>query len=109
MENTIERTDTAELLARIEARDRLTFEEWKAVEDTASTEELGRLADKMRRDLHPDDVVTTGGGMRVYQRPPLQSVLTQDVSLYADTAPPQPQGIKAGRFLFRTTHQGVKQ
>ena len=58
MENTIERADTAELLARVEARDRLTFEEWKVVEDIASTEELGRLADELRKSFHPDDVVT---------------------------------------------------
>jgi cyclic dehypoxanthinyl futalosine synthase len=58
MENTIEKTPVDELLARLGARERLSLEEWKMVEDSASTEELGRLADKLRRALHPDDVVT---------------------------------------------------
>ncbi|HWC77398.1 MAG TPA: CofH family radical SAM protein, partial [Blastocatellia bacterium] len=47
-----------ELLARIETGDRLSFEEWKLVEDGAPTEELGRLADEFRKRLHPDGVVT---------------------------------------------------
>ena len=47
-----------ELLARIETGDRLSFEEWKLVEDGAPTEELGRLADELRQRLHPDGVVT---------------------------------------------------
>lgn len=50
--------------------------------------------------------VTTGGGLRVYARPPLQSVGTREFSLYATPLPPQPTGIKAGRFLFRTTAPG---
>jgi cyclic dehypoxanthinyl futalosine synthase len=48
----------SELMARIEARERLSFEEWKVVEDLAKTEELGRLADRLREALHPDRVVT---------------------------------------------------
>ncbi|HJZ67473.1 MAG TPA: cyclic dehypoxanthinyl futalosine synthase [Blastocatellia bacterium] len=56
--NAIERATRDGLLERIEARERLTFEEWQEVEDFASTEELGRLADDLRRALHPDDVVT---------------------------------------------------
>jgi cyclic dehypoxanthinyl futalosine synthase len=58
MQNTVEKTGADELLARIEAGGRLSLEEWKAVEDCAETEELGRLADDMRSRLHPDGVVT---------------------------------------------------
>ena len=58
MENTIEKVDASLLLARISARERLTFEEWKLVEDSATTEELGRLADQLRLYYHPDNVVT---------------------------------------------------
>jgi cyclic dehypoxanthinyl futalosine synthase len=46
------------LLARIESRDLLSLDEWKLVEDQASTESLGRLADRLRSRLHPDNVVT---------------------------------------------------
>lgn len=48
----------SELLARIGERGRLTFDEWKAVEACAPTELLGILADRLRRDFHPDNVVT---------------------------------------------------
>jgi len=41
MEDTLERSEVIDLLARIVARERLTFEEWKTVEDLAPTEELG--------------------------------------------------------------------
>lgn len=58
MENRIERIDTDLLLTRIEARERLTFEEWMLVEYSAPTEELGRLADQLRHSYHPDDAVT---------------------------------------------------
>ena len=58
MEDTVERVAVDELLARVESRERLSLEEWKMVEDWASTEELGRLADGLRKSLHPDDVVT---------------------------------------------------
>lgn len=58
MEYTVEETGVDALLARIEAGERLSFEEWKAVEDSAATEELGRLADQLRRRLHPDQIVT---------------------------------------------------
>lgn len=50
--------EAEELLTRIEAGERLSLAEWKAVEDSATTEGLGRLADGLRRRLHPDDVVT---------------------------------------------------
>ena len=56
--DTMERTEIGELLARVEARERLTLDEWKTVEDQASTEQLGSLADALRKRLHPDDVVT---------------------------------------------------
>ena len=58
MENTITRSETEQLLARIEARERLTYSEWQQVEDTASTEALGRLADGLRKSYHPDNTVT---------------------------------------------------
>jgi cyclic dehypoxanthinyl futalosine synthase len=58
MENVIEQSGVTELLARIESGERLSFEEWRLVEDAASTEELGRLADELRKRLHPDGVVT---------------------------------------------------
>lgn len=58
MENTVDRIAVEELLARISARDRLSLDEWKLVEDAAPTEELGRLADELRKSLHPDEVVT---------------------------------------------------
>jgi cyclic dehypoxanthinyl futalosine synthase len=47
-----------ELLARIESGGRLSLDEWKTVEDLAATEDLGRLADELRKRLHPDNVVT---------------------------------------------------
>ena len=58
MEDTLDRTEVDDLLARISERERLTFEEWKTVEDLATTEQLGRLADELRQELHPDDIVT---------------------------------------------------
>jgi cyclic dehypoxanthinyl futalosine synthase len=58
MQSTTAINETIELLTRVEERERLSLEEWKAVEDSASTEELGRLADELRQTLHPDDVVT---------------------------------------------------
>src|SRR5262245_11757001 len=58
MDKTIAREGVDEFLARIREHERLTFEEWQAVEDSAPTEELGRLADELRNELHPDDVVT---------------------------------------------------
>jgi cyclic dehypoxanthinyl futalosine synthase len=58
MENTIEKVPADELLARIKEREPLSLEQWMVVEDSASTEELGRLADHLRKTLHPDDVVT---------------------------------------------------
>jgi len=58
MVNATETATCDELLGRLEARERLTFEEWQTVESFAPTEELGRLADDLRKLLHPDDVVT---------------------------------------------------
>src|SRR5215216_7797689 len=58
MEKVIERTDVDRLLARISRGERLSLEDWKLVEDEAPTEELGRLADNLRKRLHPDNVVT---------------------------------------------------
>src|SRR5690348_15971604 len=58
MEETLERNDVTEILARLEAGERLTFEEWKILEDSTPTVEFGRLADNLRSALHPDDVVT---------------------------------------------------
>jgi cyclic dehypoxanthinyl futalosine synthase len=48
----------AELLDRIARRERLEHDEWKRVIEEAETEDLRRLADDLRRELHPDDVVT---------------------------------------------------
>jgi len=50
--------EAARLAAQVQARRRLCLDEWKIVEDTISTERLGRMADDFRRSLHPDDVVT---------------------------------------------------
>ncbi|MGH9760361.1 MAG: cyclic dehypoxanthinyl futalosine synthase [Blastocatellia bacterium] len=47
-----------ELLGRIADDGRLSFEEWKVVEDSAATKELGELADALRKRLHPDNAVT---------------------------------------------------
>src|SRR5215510_583878 len=48
----------AELLDRIANRERLEHDEWMHVIEGAETEDLRRLADGLRRELHPDDVVT---------------------------------------------------
>ncbi len=58
MEQMKNQSAVADLIERIEAQDRLSFEEWKTVEDFASTETLGRLADQLRKAYHTDDVVT---------------------------------------------------
>jgi cyclic dehypoxanthinyl futalosine synthase len=58
MEDTTITVDLENLLDRIEKRDRLSLQEWRAVDDAARTEDLGLLADKLRQSLHPDDVVT---------------------------------------------------
>lgn len=50
--------DIDNLLARLDAGERLTLGEWRAVEELAPTGELGRLADNLRERLHPDNVVT---------------------------------------------------
>lgn len=46
------------LLERIARREALTQDEWLRVINEAATEDLRRLADDLRRQYHPDDVVT---------------------------------------------------
>ncbi len=58
MDNLIVTSALDGLLSRLEARDRLSLEEWKIVEDAAPTAELGRLADALRQSLRPDNIVT---------------------------------------------------
>jgi cyclic dehypoxanthinyl futalosine synthase len=58
MENAIDTETASEVLARLEAGERLSFEEWKIIEESAPTEKLGQLADQLRRKLHPDNIVT---------------------------------------------------
>ncbi|MCG3162820.1 MAG: Cyclic dehypoxanthine futalosine synthase [Acidobacteria bacterium] len=48
----------AELLAWIACRDHLEHDEWMQVIEEAETEDLRCLADDLRRELHPDNVVT---------------------------------------------------
>ena len=45
-------------LERIAKRERLEHDEWMQVIGEAETEDLRRLADDLRRELHPDNVVT---------------------------------------------------
>jgi cyclic dehypoxanthinyl futalosine synthase len=47
-----------ELLDRIARREHLEHDEWARVIEEAKTEDLRRLADGLRRELHPDDAVT---------------------------------------------------
>lgn len=47
-----------ELLDRIARRERLEHDEWARLIEEAKTEDLRRLADGLRRELHPDDAVT---------------------------------------------------
>jgi len=58
MSKTTEQPDVNALLSRIESREKLSLDEWKVVEDFADTKELGRLADSLRKQLHPDNIVT---------------------------------------------------
>ncbi|HQR32198.1 MAG TPA: cyclic dehypoxanthinyl futalosine synthase [Blastocatellia bacterium] len=51
-------TSTNDLLERIARREHLAHDEWKRVITDAVTEDLRRLADELRHELHPDDVVT---------------------------------------------------
>jgi cyclic dehypoxanthinyl futalosine synthase len=46
------------LLERIAKRERLEHDEWMQVIGEAETEDLRHLADDLRRELHPDNVVT---------------------------------------------------
>ena len=48
----------AELLDRIARRERLEHDEWARAIEEAETDDLRRLADDLRRELHSDDVVT---------------------------------------------------
>jgi cyclic dehypoxanthinyl futalosine synthase len=48
----------AELLDRIANREHLEHDEWARVIEEAETEDLRRLADDLRRELHPDAAVT---------------------------------------------------
>jgi cyclic dehypoxanthinyl futalosine synthase len=48
----------SDLLRRIAKRERLEHDEWRQVIGEAETEDLRRLADDLRRELHPDNVVT---------------------------------------------------
>jgi cyclic dehypoxanthinyl futalosine synthase len=48
----------AELLDRIARRERLEHDEWARAIEEAETEDLRRLADDLRGELHPDGVVT---------------------------------------------------
>jgi cyclic dehypoxanthinyl futalosine synthase len=47
-----------DLLKSLEARGRLSLDEWRLVEALAPTDELGQLADSLRKSLHPDNIVT---------------------------------------------------
>jgi cyclic dehypoxanthinyl futalosine synthase len=47
-----------ELLGRIANREHLEHDEWTRVIEEAETEDLRRLADDLRRELHPDNAVT---------------------------------------------------
>ncbi|HKV39964.1 MAG TPA: cyclic dehypoxanthinyl futalosine synthase [Blastocatellia bacterium] len=46
------------MLTKIEAGERLSLDDWKVVEGASATSDLGVLADRLRRSLHPDGVVT---------------------------------------------------
>lgn len=58
MEQALKRNETIDLLGRIAAREPLSYDEWRLVEVSAATEDLGKLAGELRKALHPDDVVT---------------------------------------------------
>ena len=51
-------TTLPEILDRVVRRERLAREEWLQVITGTPTSELARLADELRQELHPDDVVT---------------------------------------------------
>jgi hypothetical protein len=52
-------------------------------------------------------LVSTGGGLRVHERPTLQSVAGRDFSLYAPPVDAKPEGFTAGRFRVTTNRTGV--
>ncbi|MGH9801247.1 MAG: radical SAM protein, partial [Blastocatellia bacterium] len=49
---------TTNLLERIARREHLAHDEWKRVITDTSSEDLRRMADDLRREFHPDNVVT---------------------------------------------------
>jgi Terminase large subunit, T4likevirus-type, N-terminal len=52
-------------------------------------------------------VITTGGGLRLYAQPTLQSASDTNYSLYAPKIRPKPEGFRAGRFFVKTTSKGA--
>src|SRR5262245_24432916 len=50
--------EVRELLDRIARREHLDHEEWKQVIEEAETEDLRSLANDLRHEFHPDNVVT---------------------------------------------------
>lgn len=56
--NTATITEISPLLEQIAKREPLAQEEWLRVINEATTEDLQQLADNLRRELHPDNVVT---------------------------------------------------
>src|SRR5499425_227998 len=51
-------TPVTDLLERIANREHLAYDEWKQIITDATTEDLRRLADELRREFHPDNTVT---------------------------------------------------
>jgi hypothetical protein len=52
-------------------------------------------------------VVSTGGGLRLHERPTLQSVITDNFSLYAPPVDAKPEGFRSGRFFVKSTQGAV--
>lgn len=55
---TMAATEADDLLKRVENREHLAQEQWASLINEASTEQLQRAADRLRKEFHPDDVVT---------------------------------------------------
>jgi hypothetical protein len=51
--------------------------------------------------------VCTGGGLQLPQRPTLQGVLDDRISLYAKPHDTRPDGFQSGRFFVKTHHKGT--
>jgi hypothetical protein len=67
-----------------------------------------RAPSDARAPLLDCPVVSTGAGLRVHERPTLQSVDGIEFSTYAPTKASKPEGFTAGRFFVHTnTTQGV--